>query len=182
VSALRPCHARAAALLACLLALPSLASIAAESAGASASAPLPIAAVATIEARLGTLATHERPLDGISTEGARATAYLADGGIAKIEMVALGERGRVLLDAWWRGQTLIAVRERRIDYGDTIMNLPTDKPLPLTTVQDDLVSYGNGAPKLWTNGRPIAAGPQVRQRTRELAARAERVRASMLKR
>lgn len=112
----------------------------------------------------------------------RATAYLAHGRIAKIEQVALGESGRVLLDAWWRGTTLVAVRERRIDYGDSIMNLPTGKPLPMTTVQDDLVGYADGAPRLWSDGRPVTARAQVRQRGRELAAQARALRAAMLAR
>ena len=57
---------------------------------------------------------------------------------------ALGERGRTLSDFYWRKAQLIEAQQRSIDYGDIITNLPTDRPPPMTLLEEIRVSFAGG--------------------------------------
>lgn len=145
------------------------------------SAPVAVERAAAIDARKAQMEVLERPVDGYSPEGTRVTAYLSRGRIEKIEVVALGERGRVLLDFYWRGSSLSAARERRIDYGQLITSVPIDQPLPMALVQDDTVEFSKqGVSRWFRDGRLQAPkGRALAQRARELAAQARSFRRLM---
>jgi len=154
-------------------------------AAAAASAP-PIAAplsrpAAVIDAGKAQMVMLDRMVDGFAAEGTSVTAWLAHGQVAKIEVVALGERGRTLYDFWWHGPTLLAARERRIDYGQPITALPKDLPTPMNVVLDDVIDYRGGTASRWAHdGRPQpAAGREAAARARELAGRARTFRRLM---
>lgn len=100
--------------------------------------------VASIDSRWAERASlRERPLQGFSTEGTRAVAWGKSGRIEKISVEALGERGRTMLDFHWRGGLLIAARERRIEYGAHIMELPRDKPPAMNVVGDERLKFSS---------------------------------------
>lgn len=84
---------------------------------------------------------RERSLQGMASEGARVVAWGTPRAIEKISVEALGERGRVLQDFYWQRGRLVAARERRIDYGAHIMDLPKDKPTPMNVVEDEWLSF-----------------------------------------
>jgi len=156
------------------LALAAGLGLASGSASHAGAAPVNIATAATIDARKAQMTSRDRMVDGFSAEGTRVTAWSRRGWIEKIEVVALGERGRVLLDFYWQDRRLALVRERRIDYGDSITALPADAPTPLNVISDDSISYSNGVLSGWTlDGRaqPIKDRAAV-ERSRELSAKA----------
>jgi hypothetical protein len=98
--------------------------------------------VAAIDARSAAQKpARERPVAGVSAEGARVVSWGKPNAVEKISVEALGERGRVLQDFYWQRGALIAARERRIDYGANIMELPKDKPTPMNVVVDDWLEF-----------------------------------------
>jgi hypothetical protein len=98
--------------------------------------------VAAIDARsTAQKPSRERPVAGVSAEGARVVSWGKANAVEKISVEALGERGRVLQDFYWHRGMLIAARERRIDYGANIMELPKDKPTPMNVVADDWLEF-----------------------------------------
>ena len=127
--------------------------------------PVPLAAAAAIDARLAAMHTVERAVEGVSPEGAMATAYLSkDHGLEKIEVVALGERGRDRFDFYWHGAQLLAARSRHIDYGAMITAIPTDQPLPMTLTRDDAVEYQGHRMHRWFQdgaGQPVGSKDAV---------------------
>lgn len=99
------------------------------------------------------------------------TALRDHGRVQKIEVVALGERGRVLLDFYWAKGALLAARERRIEYGDAIANIPASQPLKMSIAQDDTIEYANhGVARFIRNGVAQPAGGEATERAHELAA------------
>jgi hypothetical protein len=87
----------------------------------------------------------ERPVDGVSAEGAHVEAWGAPKSIEKISLEALGERGKKFQDFYWKQGLLIAAREQRIDYGAYITELPKDKPTPMNVVADDWIEFAGQA-------------------------------------
>jgi hypothetical protein len=131
-------------LLCCLMAAP----LAANAGTGAAAARLTAAAekvqqqVQAIDAKAATQTPfRERPVQGLSAEGARVVAWGKPGAIEKISVEALGERGRVLQDFYWQRGALIAAQVRRIDYGANIMDLPKDKPTPTTVAEQDWLEF-----------------------------------------
>ena len=122
--------------------------------------------------------SRERMLQGYSAEGASVTLWRERGQLRKIELTALGERGRVLAEFYWRAGHLVSARERRIDYGRHIMEIPVDQPTPMTVVQDDVIDYASGLPRLWwRDGNPgQPRSTEARGRARELARLADSLR------
>jgi hypothetical protein len=127
--------------------LVAVAGTATASAGAVAAAEKVQQQVLAIDARATTQTPfRERPVQGLSAEGARVVAWGKPGAIEKISVEALGERGRLLQDFYWQRGVLIAAHVRRIDYGANIMDLPKDKPTPTTVVEEDWLEFaGNRA-------------------------------------
>lgn len=140
--------------------------------------PSPSGLARSVEAGRAHWQASERMLQGYSAEGTNVTAWRERGALRKIELTALGERGRVIAEFYWRAGHLISARERRIDYGRLITEIPTDQPLPMTVTQDDVIDYTNGLPRLWWRdgnpGEPRA--PLARARARELAHLADSLR------
>lgn len=172
----RPIPRRLAAwLLAALLGLAASLSWAAAPALGDAS---PSGVARGLEADRGRWMSHERMLQGFSLEGASVTAWRERGQLRKIELTALGERGRVLAEFYWRAGHLVSARERRIDYGRMITEIPPDQPLPMTVAQDDVIDYASGLPRLWWRdghpGQPRSA--EARARARELGRLADSLR------
>jgi hypothetical protein len=87
----------------------------------------------------------ERPIDGVSAEGAHVEAWGKPKAIEKISLEALGERGKIFQDFYWQQGVLIAARERRIDYGAYITDLPKDRPTPMNVVADDWMEFAGQA-------------------------------------
>jgi hypothetical protein len=152
--------------------------------GAQAAAPSAAVAkaeqqVAAIDARSKERAPlRERPLDGFASEGARVVAWGAPGAIEKISVEGLGERGRVLLDFYLQRGQLVAARSRRLDYGAHIMELPKDKPTPMTVVEDEWLEFaGDRVLRRRELDRELPAGDaSARQRASELRASARAFR------
>lgn len=136
--------------------------------------PVPLAAAQAIDARLPQLVRDERPLDDFSIEGTRVTAWRQGRQILRIEVVALGESGRTLLDFWWTDAGLLAARERRITYGDLITRIPLDQPLPMKLSQDETLHFRAGAVAGYSvDGADTPRGTALaRQRGAELGAMA----------
>jgi hypothetical protein len=98
--------------------------------------------VSAIDARTeGRPPLRERALDGFSAEGARVTAWGTRGAIEKVSVEGLGERGRVLIDFYWKRGQLVAAHSRRIDYGAHITELPKGQPTPTTVVEDERLEF-----------------------------------------
>jgi hypothetical protein len=84
----------------------------------------------------------KRGLESGSAQGANAQAWgTSPRSIEKISVVALGERGRVLLDFYWRQGSLIAAREKRIDYGEYSAQLPKEQLNLTNVVADDWLEF-----------------------------------------
>jgi hypothetical protein len=143
VTAARPRpHARALWLGGLLLCAVMWVSSSARAAASPAAAEKIQARVTNIDARTQSQSPlRERALQGVSTEGARVVAWGTTGAVEKISFEGLGERGRVLQDFYWQQGRLIAARERRIDYGANIMELPKDKPTPMNVVEDEWLEF-----------------------------------------
>jgi hypothetical protein len=112
-------------------------------------APVPAAvraqqAAERIDASLATLKTRSRPLQGLSAEGARVVAYALGADVRKIEVEALGERGKQLHDFYWVQGRLVAARTRRIDYAAPSGEPAQGRPATDTLVQDDQLWLANG--------------------------------------
>lgn len=98
--------------------------------------------VAAIDSRSKAASPHrERALQGFAAEGTRVVAWGARGTIDKVSVEGLGERGRVLLDFYWQRGLLIAAHARRVDYGAHILELPKDKPAPMTVVEEEWLEF-----------------------------------------
>lgn len=133
-------------MLCCVLIAP----LSARAAGPIASAEKVQRQVAAIDARFAARTPlRERPLQGFSSEGARVVSWGAPAAIEKISVEGLGERGRMLKDFYWQRGLLIAARVRRIDYGAHIMELPKDKPAPMTVVEDEWLEFAGDRVLRW---------------------------------
>lgn len=120
--------------------------------------------------------SSERMLQGYSLEGSNVTAWRERGTLRKIELTALGERERVIAEFYWRAGHLVSARERRIDYGRAITEIPTDQPLPMTVAQDDVIDYAGGLPRLWWRDGNPGQPRSTDARARELARLADSLR------
>jgi hypothetical protein len=140
--------------------------------------PSPSGLARGFEADRGRWLSLERMLQGYSAEGANVTTWREHGQLRKIELTALGERGRMLAEFYWRAGRLVSARERRIDYGRHIMEIPADQPTPMSVVQDDVIDYAGGLPRLWwRDGNPgQPRSNEARGRARELARLADSLR------
>jgi hypothetical protein len=135
--------------------------------------------VAAIDARANAgAALRERPLQGFSAEGGRVVAWGTMSAIEKISVEGLGERGRVLLDFYWQRGLLIAAHTRRIEYGANIVELPKDKPAPMTIVEEDWLEFAGDRLLRWRNPeRELAVSDaSARRRSTELMAQARSFR------
>jgi hypothetical protein len=131
-------------LLCCLMAAPlaAIAGTGAAVARLTAAAEQVQQQVQAIDARAAAQTPfRERPVQGLSAEGARVWAWGKPGAIEKISVEALAERGRVLQDFYWQRGSLIAAQVRRIDHGANIMDLPKDKPTPTTVAEQDWLEF-----------------------------------------
>jgi hypothetical protein len=82
----------------------------------------------------------ERAVDE-GTEGSDVFAWGAPGAIEKISVKYQGERGELLQDSHWQKGVLIAVRQRKIDYGAYTMELPDPKRRPRKVLEDDRYEF-----------------------------------------
>lgn len=129
---------------------------------------------ARIDSVLGQLKETSRPLQGFSAEGTRVVAYARGGSIRKMEVEALGERGKRLLDFYWFEGRLVAARSRRIDYGADPAQASKGESTVDTVVEDERMSFAAGRPLRWQQlGRKLAVdSAQARQRGSELQGQA----------
>lgn len=140
--------------------------------------PSPSELARSIEAGRAAWQGSERLLHGFSLEGTSVTAWREHGTLRKVEVTALGERGRIVAEFYWRGGRLVSARERRIDYGRAITEIPTDQPLPMTLAEDHVIDYREGrAWRWWRDGQPVSPGSAAaRERALDLSRLADSMR------
>jgi hypothetical protein len=76
-----------------------------------------------------------------SIEGMNVASWGPSKALKKISVDMWDERGRTFQDFYWKDGALIGAREKRIDYGDTKLELPNDEPLPTKVVKDELFEF-----------------------------------------
>jgi hypothetical protein len=74
-------------------------------------------------------------------EGIDVLAWGAVKAIEKISVKVQGERGELLQDFYWQQGMLIAARQRSIDYGAYMTELPAHKPWPRKVIKDDRFEF-----------------------------------------
>lgn len=100
-----------------------------------------------IDAQKSILVSIRREADEYSLEGATATAWTDGHHIVKIEVEALRESGRNLLDFYYFGADLIAARQRVFDY-----DRPFGEPgATLLLDSDDYMEFGPKGLSQWTH-------------------------------
>jgi len=109
----------------------------------------------------------DRLVTGFAAEGSAVRAWRSRGQIVRIEVEALGERGRQMLDFYWDQRRLVFARIRTYDYGADIMELPSGPPTHEELVEDESMRFAGTHAQQWCGGWSIKPGA-MQQRASEL--------------